>query len=463
MQIKNLKNLLKSLVLEMEKTVPYASAFAGSVKGRNIQITTYEKSVSFKTPSKGVTFTAFTGDYFIEKSTNKLNKEEITKCANDLIKECESQGINENSKYNPNPGEKIEKDFEIQMKVDPYSISLDDIIEKAGLKSKELFAKNDKIVNAAVIYAHEHIDELFVNRNKVLFQTINRWQSIYYCILNADGRNLPVYAGDCKMGGYEFVDMADEKFDEVLEDGYKLLKADRIKPGMYDCIFSPELSGMFAHEAFGHGTETDMFLKKRAKGQDFLGKKVAADKVNMYDNPAYEGIAGSFFFDNEGQLAENTQIIKDGVLVSGLTDMNSAMRLDFDRTPNGRRESYSHKAYARMTNTYFEEGNDKLEEMIKDIDHGYIVDYPTNGMEDPKGWGIQLEAMYAREIKNGKLTENYYSPIIVTGYVPDLLNSITMIGDKIKIAGLGMCGKGHKEWVKVTDGGPYLRLKARLA
>jgi TldD protein len=25
-----------------------------------------------------------------------------------------------------------------------------------------------------------------------------------------------------------------------------------------------------------------------------------------------------------------------------------------------------------------------------------------------------------------------------------------------------MCGKGHKEWVKVSDGGPYLRLQALL-
>jgi TldD protein len=30
-------------------------------------------------------------------------------------------------------------------------------------------------------------------------------------------------------------------------------------------------------------------------------------------------------------------------------------------------------------------------------------------------------------------------------------------------ASVGMCGKGYKEWVKVTDGGPALRLKAVIA
>ena len=53
--------------------------------------------------------------------------------------------------------------------------------------------------------------------------------------------------------------------------------------------------------------------------------------------------------------------------------------------------------------------------------------------------------------------------MIITGYVPDLLQSITMVGDAGEINGLGMCGKGHKEWVKVTDGGPFLKFKARLA
>ena len=100
--------------------------------------------------------------------------------------------------------------------------------------------------------------------------------------------------------------------------------------------------------------------------------------------------------------------------------------------------------------------------MVASIKHGYLIDYATNGMEDPKGWGIQLEALMAREIIDGKLTDNYFSPIIVTGYVPELLKSISMIGKKMEIAGLGYCGKGHKEWVKVTDGGPFLKLKARL-
>lgn len=83
-------------------------------------------------------------------------------------------------------------------------------------------------------------------------------------------------------------------------------------------------------------------------------------------------------------------------------------------------------------------------------------------MEDPKNWGIQLMVGMAREIKDGKFTGKVFSPIVMSGYVPDLLKSITMMSDEVELCGLGMCGKGHKEWVKVSDGGPYIKAKIRL-
>ena len=34
--------------------------------------------------------------------------------------------------------------------------------------------------------------------------------------------------------------------------------------------------------------------------------------------------------------------------------------------------------------------------------------------------------------------------------------------EKVELFGTGACGKGYKEWVKVSDGGPYLKCKVRL-
>lgn len=91
-----------------------------------------------------------------------------------------------------------------------------------------------------------------------------------------------------------------------------------------------------------------------------------------------------------------------------------------------------------------------------------MLDDAASGMEDPKNWGIQMMVNIAREIRDGKLTGKIYSPVVLTGYVPDLLKSITMMSDEAKLCGSGYCGKGYKEWVKVSDGGPYIKARIRL-
>ena len=100
--------------------------------------------------------------------------------------------------------------------------------------------------------------------------------------------------------------------------------------------------------------------------------------------------------------------------------------------------------------------------MIASIKHGYLLEGMQSGMEDPKHWGIQCILQMGREIIDGKLTGRVVSPVIMTGYVPDLLGNITMASNDHEVFGNGGCGKGHKEWVKVSDGGPYLKTIGRL-
>ena len=68
----------------------------------------------------------------------------------------------------------------------------------------------------------------------------------------------------------------------------------------------------------------------------------------------------------------------------------------------------------------------------------------------------------SREIKHGQLTGRVFSPIVLTGYVPDLLKSISMVSGNFELEGEGFCGKGWKEWVKVSSGGPCIKARIRL-
>ena len=76
---------------------------------------------------------------------------------------------------------------------------------------------------------------------------------------------------------------------------------------------------------------------------------------------------------------------------------------------------------------------------------------------------VRIEPLSEKLTLDGKLTENYVSPVVMSGSVPELLKSITMISDDFEVIGAGSCGKGYKEWVKVSDGGPCLKVKVKLA
>ncbi|MBQ4088700.1 MAG: TldD/PmbA family protein [Clostridia bacterium] len=325
-----------------------------------------------------------------------------------------------------------------------------------------LLEKSEHILNAVVLLSSVEVSKLFVSANRELDQN--------YAWIN--GNMVIVYKNNGKVvqsreGAYapligEVMADLPNHIDHLLDKAEHLTLAKPVVPGVYDVITDPTISGLIAHEAFGHGVEMDMFVKGRALAAEYVGKYVASPICNMRDGAASVVSAASYFFDDDGVLAGDTQIIKDGILVTGISDLASATQLGLAPTGNGRRESTRRKAYSRMTNTFFEKGSDKLEDMIASIDHGYIIFETNNGMEDPKNWGIQCVAEYGIEIVDGKLTDNYVSPVVMSGYVPDLLKSISMVSDDFKVIGSGSCAKGHKEWARVSDGGPALKVKVKL-
>ena len=206
-------------------------------------------------------------------------------------------------------------------------------------------------------------------------------------------------------------------------------------------------------------SSSDMFVKRRAKAAEYFGKTIASPIVTMYDGAAGVKQTGSFLFDDEGNLGTKTLVIENGVLVSGFSDSLSALALGMPATGNGRRQAYDHKAYARMTNTYFAPGTSTLEEMIASTKEGWLIDRLDSGMEDPRNWGIQLIALVGKEIRDGKLTGRLASPVFCSGYVPDVLGAITMVSRDFELGGSGACGKGYKEFVKVSSGGPLRQNK----
>ncbi len=355
--------------------------------------------------------------------------------------------------------EKIKKNF---VREDEHSLSDAEIIKRLT-RIKDFYHKTDKrVINANCIYSKRENSRIFISSNKELTQKYDWVNAMSVIVVSENGKVKEAYSAEGEGSSLKALNMLEKNRKHYLEIAIKLLDAKPIVPGKYEIITDPSISGLIAHEAFGHGVEMDMFVKNRAKAVNYVNEYVASPIVNMFDGAAACVSAASFFFDDDGILAHSTQIIKNGVLVNGISDSLSALVLGKAPTGNGRRESYKRKVYTRMTNTFFGKGKDKLDDMIKSINYGYMLFQTDNGMEDPKNWQIQCTAAYGLEIKNGRFTGEIVAPVVISGYVVDLLSSISMVSDKVKVLGSGMCGKGHKEWVYVSDGGPYLKAEAKL-
>ena len=325
-----------------------------------------------------------------------------------------------------------------------------------------LLSKSEYLLNAMVALGSLEVSKLFVSENRELDQNYTWVNGTMVAIYRENDKVVQSFDGAYSHLIGDVLRDLPSLADKVLHKAHKLTTAGTITPGVYDVITDPSITGLIAHEAFGHGVEMDQFVKDRALAKEFVGKYVASPICNMRDGAASTLSAASYFFDDDGVLAGDTQIIKEGILVTGISDLASATQLGTAPTGNGRRESSRRQAYARMTNTFIEPGDASFEEMIASIDHGYYVCQCDNGMEDPKNWAIQCVAKYAVEIQDGKLTDNWFAPVIISGYVPDLLKSISMVSGSHKIVGAGMCGKGYKEWVRVSDGGPCVKARAKL-
>ena len=357
--------------------------------------------------------------------------------------------------------EPLKKDFLRESDFEKYSDG--DIMSFCSDMRDKLLARDTRFVNAVVSVQPHSVSKLFVSKNRELSQHYG-WVNGTQFIICRDGRMVQAWEMSYSNLISEIMKDMPRRADSVCEKALNLTHATPIEPGIYDVITDSSITGLIAHEAFGHGVEMDQFVKDRALAKNCVGQYVASPIANMHDGAAAAFSVASYFFDDDGVLASDTQIIKDGVLVAGLSDIASAAQLGTVPTGNGRRESYERKVYTRMTNTYFEGAKEGVtpEDMIASVKYGFLLESPSSGMEDPKNWGIQCMVTRAREIKDGKLTGRVFSPIVLTGYVPDLLKSVSMMSSSLVTCGGGFCGKGYKEWVKVSDGGPYMKARIRL-
>jgi TldD protein len=230
-----------------------------------------------------------------------------------------------------------------------------------------------------------------------------------------------------------------------------------VKGGTYPVVIDPILTGLFVHESFGHLSEADMAYENPDLLETMsLGRKFGPEDLQIFDGASLAGHRGSYYYDDEGTPATNTQLIRDGVLVGRLHSRETAGKLEEAPTGNARCLNYHYPPIVRMTNTWIERGKTPVKDLFSGIQEGVYARNWLGGMTN--GEMFTFTAGEAWMIRKGELAEPVRD-VTLSGNAFQTLGDIEGIGDDFYWDESGGCGKGGQSGLAVGCGGPSLRLR----
>jgi len=231
-----------------------------------------------------------------------------------------------------------------------------------------------------------------------------------------------------------------------------------VVPGKYPVVLSPEAAGVFAHESFGHKSESDFMLSDESMREEWqLGKQVGAPILTIAEWGEVPG-SGYVPYDDEGARARKNYLIKDGVLAGRLHNAQTAAALDEDVTGNARAIDCTFEPIVRMTTTYIEGGRENFDQLIAPIQKGYFIKTIRHGSGMST---FTIAPSLAYEIVDGKLGRPVQISVL-TGSVFETLGLIDGLTEDVHLLSFvtGGCGKMEQQGLPVGFGGPYVRVSS---
>ncbi len=342
--------------------------------------------------------------------------------------------------------------FVLKPKIDPADVSIEEKVRL--MRDVEKALRDDFIVSTRVVYIENvRIFEYRDSSGVEVFYEVPRTGMIVQAV--AKGETLQFYSKRIlKPAGYEiFGDNVFEIAEEVRNVLGGLIKAKSPPSGKMNVVVDPSLGGVFIHEAFGHAVEADHVLQGSSVVADKIGKKVANESVNVYDDPTLKEF-GFYPFDDEGVKAEKKVIIEKGVLKSFLHSRETSAMLN--GKPGNARAQGLDFPIVRMSNTFIGEGDLSFEELLEEAKNGVYLVGSRGGETNPATGYFQFNAQFGYIVRNGELAE-MIRDVSLSGNTLEILKDIKL-GKGLEFDP-GFCGKSG-QLVPVADGSPPALIKA---
>lgn len=333
----------------------------------------------------------------------------------------------------------------------PLQNKLDLILDTTNRMKSDLCSfKNARYIDRYSVY------EFYSSKGAQIKYDFQTCGVAYGMVFNFNGENLQEGLDKCEtdFSKLAYTDQELTAFISRCEDYVKNAKP--ITAGSYPVVLAPIVTGVFAHESFGHKSEADFMLGDEAMAKEWtIGKKVGNDVLTIRETGALDG-SGYVPYDDEGTRATDTYLIKNGILAGRLHSAATAAALGEELTGNARAINCDFEPIVRMTNTFIERGNSTFDELIGGIKHGYYV-YSVKHGSGMSTFTIAPGISY--EIVDGKIG----GPVkiaVITGNVFETLGLIDGVGNDRELLSFvtGGCGKMEQYPLNVGLGGPHIRV-----
>jgi TldD protein len=322
----------------------------------------------------------------------------------------------------------------------------------------DIIWRTPKIQTSTVGYGDSHKKVTFTNSSGSYIEQERADIALRLTVVATEGSEVQ-QAGISlgSRGDFSQINGLHRQVERVAQQAVVLLSAPQVKGGEYTVVLDPVLAGVFAHEAFGHLSESDfVYENDRLREIMVLGKRFGSNELNIVDSATLTGLRGSYKYDDEGVPATKTYLIREGELVGRLHSRETAARMGEAPTGNARAINYRHPPIVRMTNTYIEPKSASFEDIIGDIKEGVYARNWYGGMTSMEMFTFSAGEAYM--IRNGRLAEPL-RPVVLTGNVFNTLMNIDAIGNDLEMNQGGGCGKAGQMPLPVSNGSPHIRIR----
>lgn len=269
------------------------------------------------------------------------------------------------------------------------------------------------------------------------------------------------FSGHWQKGGTRFDELKGidaEIRAAVAEQAAFMRNSVPVEPGKYPVVLSPEAAGVFAHESFGHKSESDFMLSDESMREEWkLGKIVGSPILSIAECGTEPG-SGYVPYDDEGTRARKNYLIKNGVLAGRLHNAQTAAVLGEEPTGNARAIDCTFEPIVRMTTTYIEGGDLTFDQLIAPIKKGYYIKTIRHGSGMST---FTIAPALAYEIVDGKIGRPTQISVL-TGSVFETLGLIDGLTSDVHLLSFvtGGCGKMEQSGLPVGFGGPFVRVSS---